>query len=170
VNAVSDDVEQIGEQMVPNFDVSAITTEEELAITGKRTLIEEITEVSLDDIRKAVHEGVGHSAQRDKHFTGVVRLDEETPQNLFVIINYLSGVAGMVITITPDQFDRSDPEQEELYQKFLGIVRIHAEAPVNTRRERDTVDVGTFEYACYLDQEEVDQWTAVLERWTADGT
>jgi hypothetical protein len=156
--------------MEPNFAVSAITTEEELADAGRRTVIEYLQSVSLDELRKAVHRGFGASSNGDNHVQGEVRLDEETPQNLLFIISYADGVAGMVVTITPEQFDRSDEEQEALYQKCLGILRIHAEAPIVARRDTDSTCVGPFRYICFPPQEHVDEWKAVLERWTATGS
>jgi hypothetical protein len=157
---------------IPKFEVVQITSPEALGAAGMSLLIETMTSEShtLDAIREAVHEGKGGEGPVHDFAYGHVQLDVETPPSLLFVIGIAENMLDIAIRVGPEQFDRSDEAQEELYQVFLGIIQIYAEAPIVDPTESGGAFVGYLRYYCCPDQATLDKWKGLFERWTAYGT
>jgi hypothetical protein len=74
----------------------------------------------------------------------------------------------VVVRLSPEDFDRSQPQQEELYQKCLEIIAIHRDSRVQKPRVwNEPLCTASFTFQRSLTQEESNNWRLLWDLWNA---
>jgi hypothetical protein len=146
----------------PQFKVSAPPIDAEEAQISVNNVCAYLLDISLDDMRTALQTR-GHASGLSR-LKGPLQMEVhmiQKPLNLGVIIG--SHLSSHLVRLRPADFDRSDPEQDALYQKCIGILEILSTARVGKTYKR--IAVSALKFRFNESESERLAWVKLLRRW-----
>ncbi len=157
----------------PQFEVSLVPLTADDVAKVTEWICEDLESIHIDDVRytmmhasrprPADQKSAGHhrGTMAGPHFEPHVTVDSTA-----LVFHYYWNYASLAVQILPDHFDRTDPRQDALFEKCIGIIEVLRDGPIKpNRKDYDWLSIRNFRFRRNKSEEEARAWARLVDAW-----